>query len=77
MSDEAARAAAQKSVAAVASSLGLNVPAADVAVIADAVLGLVGVLGGAAEKRAKAAGEAAAAKITTAEQAESAERERT
>lgn len=75
--DEATRAAAQKGVASVASALGLNVPAAELEVIAEAVVSLVGVLGGAAQKRAKAAGEAAAARITTAEEAEKAERERT
>lgn len=76
MSDEAARAAAQKNVAAVASSLGLSIPAAEIEVIAEAVVGLVGVLGGAAQKRAAAAGLAAAAKITTAEEAEKAAMER-
>lgn len=73
-----AKAAAQRSIAGVLEALGLqpNLPAAELEVIAEAVVGLVEVLGGAAVKRAEAAGRAAAAKITTAEEAEAAERNR-
>lgn len=72
----AATDAARSGVASVVAALRLEVPPADVEVIAAAVVGLVQVIGGAAQKRATAAGEAAAAAITTAEQAEMAEMDR-
>lgn len=68
--------AARSAVAHVASALKLQVPPADLEIIADAVVGLITVIGGAAQKRATAAGKAAAAAITTAEQAEQTESER-
>lgn len=68
--------AARVAIARVAGALKLDVPPADIEVIAAAVVGLVHVIGGAAQKRATAAGEAAASAITTAEQAEKAESER-
>lgn len=69
--------AAKKNITGVLEALGLkaDLPAGELEVIAEAVVGLVEVLGGAAHKRAAAAGAAAAARITTAEEAEKAERE--
>ena len=58
--------------------LGLKgVPAAEVAVIAKLVLNVVDVLGHAAQSRANAAGDAAAALITTDDEAEKAGANRT
>ena len=61
--------AARRGVTAVVGALKLDVPPADVEVIAAAVVGIVAVLGNAAQKRATAAGIAAAAAVTTVEQA--------
>jgi hypothetical protein len=68
--------AARRGVEAVGKALGLTIPEAAVEPLAEAVVGLVNVLGSAAQKRAKAAGEAAAAAITTADEAEQAARDR-
>lgn len=68
---------ARRGVAAVVEALGLKeLPAGELEIIADAVVGLVEVLGAGALKRAAAAGQVAAAKITTAEEAEKAAMER-
>lgn len=58
-------------------SIGLaGVSAGEVELIAEAVVGLVTLLGGAAQKRAAEAGLKAAAQITNADEAERAESER-
>lgn len=64
-------------VTAVLDELGIKgVGELEKGIIAEAVGGLVDVLGNAALKRASAAGEAAAAKITTPDEAEAAARSR-
>lgn len=68
--------AARQGVTGVIAALKLDVPAGDVELIAVAVLGLVQVIGGAAQKRATQAGVDAANAITTADQAEAAARNR-
>lgn len=78
MSDPAAKQAAVKGVGDVVAALGIqNVSDGEVEAIADAVVGLVDVLANSAAKRATAAGAAAAAKITNADEAEKAASERT
>ncbi len=78
MSDLSGRPEAIKGVGEVLAALGIkNVSADEVEIIAEAVVGLVGVLGGSAEKRARQAGLDAAAKITTGDEAEKAASERT
>lgn len=68
--------AARKGVAGVVSALKLEISAGDLEVIATAVVGLIEVIGGAAQKRATQVGIDASNAITTAEQAEKAESER-
>lgn len=70
--------AGEKAVSEVIAMLGISgVPADAVPLIAEAVVGLVEVLGTAAAKKAALAGEAAAAKILTSDDAEKAASERT
>ncbi len=78
MSDLSGRPEAIKGVGEIVTALGIkNVSAGELEIIAEAVVGLVGLLAGSAEKRAAQAGLDAAAKITNAEEAEKAASERT
>lgn len=69
MSDPNSIAAARSAVTAIASQVGVKLSAVEVETAAALVLGIVDLATGQALKRAAAAGRAAAAQVTTVEQA--------